>query len=71
MENFNTILDTNEKRSETPFNPNSSIKFHNTLDRCGLMDMGSCGPRFTWRVPLFQNYERVFKCLDKVVYNAD
>ena len=55
---------------ESTFNPNSSIKFHDILDQCGVMDVGCSRPQFTWRDPIFQNYKQGFKCLDRAVCNA-
>ena len=71
MGDFNTILNASEKKGGAPFNPNSPAKFCDTLDQYGLLDIGSCGPRFMWIGAVFQNYVRVFKHLNRAVSNVE
>ena len=67
---FSTIFDASKKTGKALFNSNSIAKFYDTLDMCGLIDMGNCGLKFMWHGPLFQNYERIFKRLDKAICNV-
>ncbi|PKI39344.1 hypothetical protein CRG98_040210 [Punica granatum] len=68
---FNEILEATEKMGGAPFDPNPTISFQEALDHAGLMDLGSTGALFTWRGPLFQGYDRVFKRLDRAVCNTE
>ncbi|PKI78440.1 hypothetical protein CRG98_001152 [Punica granatum] len=63
---FNEIVDASEKQKGAPFDPNSVAKFWEALDRAGLMDLGSTGPRYTWRGGIHNTYERVFKRLNRI-----
>ncbi|XP_031402735.1 uncharacterized protein LOC116212324 [Punica granatum] len=68
---FNTILDASEKKGGAPFNPIPAAHFQEALDNCGLMDLESSGPRFTWHGPVQIGYERVFERLDRAVCNVE
>ena len=70
LRDLNTILKVSEKRGGTPFNPNLFVRFRDTFDQCGLMDVGSYTPQFTRRGPIFQSNERMLKRLDRAVCNA-
>ncbi|PKI75633.1 hypothetical protein CRG98_004034 [Punica granatum] len=67
---FNEIVDPTEKQGGAPFNPTRALRFRAALETCGLMDMGSCGPRFTWQDRQFTGRERVFERLDRAGCNA-
>ncbi|XP_015949830.1 uncharacterized protein LOC107474700 [Arachis duranensis] len=43
--------------------------FANWIDRCGLLDLGCVGSKFTWRGPIWEGYGRVFKRLDRALAN--
>lgn len=34
------------------------------------MDLGSSGPKFTWRGPIYRGYNRIFKRLDRGLVNS-
>ncbi|PKI48862.1 hypothetical protein CRG98_030710 [Punica granatum] len=67
---FNEILDASEKRGGALFNPTLASRFREVMERCGLLDMGSSGPCFTWIGQLFTGLERIFKRLDRALCNA-
>ncbi|XP_050243820.1 uncharacterized protein LOC126692300 [Quercus robur] len=54
-----------------PVNGYRITVFRNCMDRCGLMDFGFHGPRFTWttKSPIWQN--NIKERLDKGLGNAD
>ncbi|PKI58238.1 hypothetical protein CRG98_021320 [Punica granatum] len=56
---FNAILNASEKKGRAPFNPIPAAHFQEALDNCGLMDLESSGPRFTWRGPVQLGYEQL------------
>ena len=41
------------------------LSFNKWVQECRLIDLGSLGPKFTWRGAKNRGYERVFKRLDK------
>lgn len=47
------------------------MRFRDTLNSCGVMDLGCSGPKYIWRGPQFPGYDRVFKRLDRAVCNAE
>ena len=45
---FNDMISKDEKMGGLPLNKTRIAVFRNYLDKCGLMDLGCQGPRFTW-----------------------
>ena len=45
---FNEMISEDEKMGGLPLNRNRISAFRNCMDKCGLMDLGFQGPRFTW-----------------------
>ncbi|PKI54066.1 hypothetical protein CRG98_025560 [Punica granatum] len=70
MGDFIAIASEVEKSSGAPFNPNEASKFNEVLHRCGLLDVGSTGPSFTWRGSIYRGREMIFCHLDRAVCNA-
>ncbi|XP_057746261.1 uncharacterized protein LOC130965520 [Arachis stenosperma] len=68
---FNDISDISEKKGRAPPNLAQIRRFRDWMDSCGLMDLGFQGTRFTWRGPIWQGKERVFKRLDRAISNLD
>ncbi|XP_015934914.3 uncharacterized protein LOC107461000 [Arachis duranensis] len=66
---FNEIKDGTEKKGGRPINLRMCRNFANWIDRCGLVDLGFIGTRFTWRGPQWEGYDRVFKRLDRALSN--
>jgi hypothetical protein len=48
MGDFNEILDSSEKRGGGDRPRRQMEAFRRTLSDCALMDLGFCGPKFTW-----------------------
>jgi hypothetical protein len=46
--NFNEIVDITEKCRDGGRASGLMNAFKNTLDFCGLLDLGAYGPKFTW-----------------------
>jgi hypothetical protein len=46
---FNEILTATEKIEGAPVNMRRCFHFCNWVQDCGLMDLESGGPKFTWR----------------------
>ncbi|PKI62440.1 hypothetical protein CRG98_017246 [Punica granatum] len=59
---FNEIASTEEKRGGAPFDPNRAARFHEVLEQLSLLDLGSTGPRFTWRGAARGGYDRTWWC---------
>ena len=53
---FNEMISEDEKMGGLPLNRNRISAFRNCIDKCGLMDLGFQGPRFTWtnKTPVWQ-----------------
>ncbi|KAL4349827.1 hypothetical protein AHAS_Ahas10G0080900 [Arachis hypogaea] len=66
---FNEIKDSTEKKGRRPIDLRMCRNFANWIDRCGLVDLGFIGTRFTWRGPQWEGYDRVFKRLDRALSN--
>lgn len=49
------ILNANEKRGGNPIDTSLSDYFHNTINACNLLDLGSIGDEFTWAFSILIN----------------
>ena len=71
---FNDFSSTSERRSNARdtggSNQRRANKFNDNLDRCGLMDLGSCGPRMTWTNGRFGLANTLVR-LDRALANAN
>lgn len=45
---FNEVLCSDDKFRRNPMNIRRALRFKDCLDVCGMMDLGFCGPKFTW-----------------------
>ena len=54
---FNDMISEEEKLGGLPINRTRMTAFRNCLDKCGLIDLGFHGPRFTWtnKSPVWQS----------------
>nr|XP_023913965.1 uncharacterized protein LOC112025518 [Quercus suber] len=63
---FKEVLCNDDKFGGNPVNIKRALKFKDCLDVCGMMDLGFCGPKFTWsnlrniRVLIFEKLDRCF-----------
>ncbi|KAL4298891.1 hypothetical protein AHAS_Ahas17G0046200 [Arachis hypogaea] len=68
---FNDIGRIDEKKGGAPPDKAQIRRFTEWIDRCSLIDLGFNGTKFTWRGPVWQNGERIFKRLDRALCNVD
>lgn len=68
---FNDIQDPSEQKGGGTVNESKCQKFLDNINHCKLIDMGSEGPRYTWRGPLTNHASRLYKKLDRGLCNAD
>ncbi|RYR47884.1 hypothetical protein Ahy_A07g033865 [Arachis hypogaea] len=46
-------------------------RFRDWMNECSLIDLGYACTRFTWRGPVWEGREMVYKRLDRALVNAD
>lgn len=68
---FNTISSSSEQKGGASVDIQKCIGFVDWINRCGLMDLGVVGSRFSWRGPKWQGRDRVFKRLDRALCNSN
>ncbi|KAL1357221.1 hypothetical protein HN51_009176 [Arachis hypogaea] len=68
---FNEISDPSEKKGGALCDTNQIHRFKEWVDACNLIDLGYHGTRFTWRGPIWQNGDRIFKRLDRAYCNVE
>ncbi|RYQ93126.1 hypothetical protein Ahy_B09g099395 [Arachis hypogaea] len=66
---FNEIKDASEKKGGAALDMRACNNFANWINRCGLIDLGFIGSRFTWKGPKWDGHDRVFKRLDRALSN--
>ncbi|RYR24105.1 hypothetical protein Ahy_B02g057597 isoform A [Arachis hypogaea] len=67
---FNEIKDATEKKGGSTIDNRACNRFANWINDSGLIDLGFSGSRFTWKGPLWNGHERVFKRLDRALSNS-
>ena len=71
---FNDFSSTSERRNNARDSNGRNHcrlnKFNDNLDICGLMDLGSCGPRMTWTNGRFGLTNMLVR-LDRALANAN
>ncbi|KAL8129710.1 hypothetical protein V2J09_018865 [Rumex salicifolius] len=65
---FNTIVSLDERQGGPPILSEDSNLFAEWIERLNLIDMGSCGSKFTWKKGVMQ-VSRKAKRLDRVLTN--
>ena len=65
------MISEEEKLGGLPINRTRMMAFRNCLDKCGLIDLGFHGPRFTWtyKSPVWQS--TIKERLDRGVANIE
>lgn len=58
-------------RRAAPISISRCITFNNRIQECHLMDLGFIGPKFTWKGPKLNNYDRVFERLNRGLCNMN
>ncbi|KAL7214354.1 hypothetical protein ACSBR1_026712 [Camellia fascicularis] len=68
---FNDVMGQNERRSFTQNNQsNRCRKFLDNINRCGIMDLGCTGQKFTW-LNNRQGLANIMEMLDRALCNAE
>ncbi|XP_057760906.1 uncharacterized protein LOC130981327 [Arachis stenosperma] len=67
---FNKIKEDSEKKGGSPIDQRAYRSFNSWINRCGLIDLEFVGSRFTWRSPIWNGFDRVFKRLDRALSNS-
>ncbi|XP_057730133.1 uncharacterized protein LOC130945432 [Arachis stenosperma] len=67
---FNDISSPWEKKGGSRVDVNACRRFLNWVEKCGLIDLGFIGSKFTWKGPKWEGLDRVFKRLDRALSNA-
>ncbi|XP_058726319.1 uncharacterized protein LOC131597652 [Vicia villosa] len=62
---FNDIAYATEKRGGGCVSSRKCNTFRNNTEECNLSDMGSSGPKFTWRGGIYRRGQRIFERLDR------
>ena len=68
---FNDIKNRNEQRGGGEINENKCKKFCENIEKCRLIDLGTEGPRYTWRGPRVKLASRLYKKLDRALANVE
>lgn len=68
---LNDIISKDEQRGGTEPVERKCKRFKDYIESCNLIDLGSEGPRFTWRGPMVNHGTRLFKRLDRALCNRD
>ena len=68
---FNDMIFEEEKLGGLPVNRTRIAAFRNCLDKCGLIDLGFYGPRFTWTNKSLVWQSIIKERLDRRLGNAD
>jgi hypothetical protein len=66
---FNDISSIEEKRGGVRASERRCSNFKDRINNCKLIEMGSGGPKFTWRGPLYHGGQRIFERLDRALCN--
>lgn len=67
--NFNDIANQYEKFGCAPINIARCNWFVERINRSALIDLGFSGPKYTWKGPLLQGFNRIFERLDRALAN--
>ncbi|KAI9116430.1 hypothetical protein K1719_012597 [Acacia pycnantha] len=67
MGDFNDIAMAMEKSGGSGGVESRMCRFTDRLQRCRLSDLGSCGPKFTWKGPVSVGGCRIFERLDRAL----
>lgn len=68
---FNDFKSQAENSGGNPANLRRCALFEEMINECGFIEMDSYGPLYTWKGPLFGDYDRVFERLDRGFCNME
>lgn len=66
---FNDVAYAHEKKGGRATAHSKCATFLRRINDCRLLDLGSVGPRYTWKGPLFDGHSRIFERLDRALCN--
>ncbi|GAU43826.1 hypothetical protein TSUD_399190 [Trifolium subterraneum] len=66
---FNDITCAADKRGGAQVSSRRCKNFKDRINACHLLDLGSIGPKYTWRGPIYQNGPRIYEKLDRALSN--
>ncbi|CAK8563852.1 unnamed protein product [Lathyrus sativus] len=69
IEDFNDITSTTKNKGGVIASTRKSKLFIERIDKCKLMDLGSSGPKFTLRGPIYHRGQRIYENLDIALSN--
>lgn len=67
---FNDILSAGERIGGRGGNRRRMMWFHEQISDCSLSDMGSSGPKMTWKGPCIAGCARLYERLDRALANG-
>ncbi|XP_058775146.1 uncharacterized protein LOC131649401 [Vicia villosa] len=62
---FNDIASIKDKKGGAPVSLRRIKLFTDRVNACNLMDMGSHGPKYTWKGPIFHCGQQIYEKLDR------
>ncbi|KAI9120458.1 hypothetical protein K1719_007491 [Acacia pycnantha] len=68
---FNEIKSPLEQKGGGRVNETRCRRFNEWIQGCGLIDVDTKGPFFTWKGPKWERVERVYKRLDRCLCNVE
>ncbi|CAK8537032.1 unnamed protein product [Lathyrus sativus] len=68
-DDFNDIMRPDEKNGGVTASSRKCNLFRDREDACKLMDLGSSGPKFTWKDPIYNGGQRIYEKLDRAMIN--
>ncbi|XP_058725546.1 uncharacterized protein LOC131596825 [Vicia villosa] len=68
---FNDIANAMEKKGGSQASSRKCSLFRDNMDKCKLNDLGSSGPKFTWRGGIYHGGQRIYERLDRAISNEE
>ncbi|CAK8542567.1 unnamed protein product [Lathyrus sativus] len=68
---MNDIAFDREKKGGATICQNKCKKFIDWIDKCGLIDLGAVGARFTWKGPIYNDGQLIYERLDRALFNEN
>ncbi|XP_058725815.1 uncharacterized protein LOC131597117 [Vicia villosa] len=68
---FNDIASVTEKKGGASMSNRKCNIFIDCITNFNLMDIGTTGPKFTWRGSIYHSGQRIYEKLDRALCNED
>jgi hypothetical protein len=59
-----------KKKGGTQVDISKCVQFSSWINECNLIKVNIVGTKYTWRGPKWNNHDKVFKKLDRVLCNV-